>query len=72
LKYIDSSNGVNHLFDLQIDPSEMIDEQKPEKTEELQKKLNELFRALEILKHKGSGQIDDETREKLKALGYIE
>jgi arylsulfatase A-like enzyme len=72
LKYIDSSNNQNHLFDLQIDPAEIVDQQNPQKTEELQKKLNELFRALEILKHKGSGELDDETREKLKALGYIE
>jgi arylsulfatase A-like enzyme len=74
LKYIDSSNRQNHLFDLQTDPAEMIDQQNnhPEKAEELRKKSNELFRALEILKHKGSGQLDEETREKLKALGYIE
>jgi arylsulfatase A-like enzyme len=72
LKYIDSSNRANHLFDLQTDPAEMFNQQNSEKAEQLQKKLNELFRALEILKHKGSGKLDEETREKLKALGYIE
>lgn len=74
LKYIDSSNQQNRLFDLQVDPAEMIDQQKtrPADAEQLHKKSNELFRALEMLKHKGSGKLDEETREKLKALGYIE
>ncbi len=74
MKYVDSSNRDNHLFDLQTDPAEMVNLQKDraEDAERLRKKSNELFRALEILKHKGSGELDDETREKLKALGYIE
>jgi arylsulfatase A-like enzyme len=74
LKYVDSSDKNNMLFDLQTDPAEMIDQQsnQPDRAEQLHKKLNELFRALEIMKHKGSGQLDEETREKLKSLGYIE
>ncbi len=73
-KYIESSNNKNLLFDLLLDPGELHDQQTThrERAQKLRKALDELFSPLERLKHKGSGELDDETLEKLKALGYVE
>lgn len=73
-KYVDSSDGRDQLFHLREDPSELrnLIGGQPEEASTLEKRLHEYFQSLLVYRHVGKGQMDEETREKLKTLGYIE
>jgi arylsulfatase A-like enzyme len=73
-KYIASSDRDNMLFDLQSDPSESTNilSTRPEQATALREALELYFRGLAKIEGGPGRTIDNETREKLKALGYVE
>jgi arylsulfatase A-like enzyme len=73
-KFIESSDKRNLLFHLNEDPLELrnLVNDQPAEAGALEKQLLEYLNGLQAFRHTGGGQMDEETREKLKALGYIE
>lgn len=73
-KYVYSSDHQDQLFHLGTDPAEFhnLIHETPQEASALEKRLHEYFQSLLVYRHVGKGQMDEETREKLKALGYIE
>jgi arylsulfatase A-like enzyme len=73
-KYVESSDSKHLLFDLSSSEGEKrnLISERPELRQSMSMELRTIFGALEKLQHQGTGEIDEETREKLKALGYIE
>lgn len=74
-KLIEASNQMHEMYDLVRDPLEkdnMI-RNEPEAAQQMRDRMNDHFRLMGTMRHKGQhGELDPETREKLKALGYIE
>ncbi|PWT90068.1 MAG: hypothetical protein C5B54_07890 [Acidobacteria bacterium] len=73
-KYIGSSNGKKELYDLTSDPEELqnLIAGKPELGFDLNEKMEFYFNALQKMKNVPQQKLDDETREKLKSLGYTD
>ncbi len=73
-KYLRSGDGVEELYDLESDPHERhnLAEQRPEDARQLAATLDQLLAERTAGTPPEAPVIDDETREKLRALGYIE
>jgi arylsulfatase A-like enzyme len=73
-KYIEVSTGQNILFDLAADPRELtnIAGKNPELSSALATELTRYFSQLKPAHPARSIEMDEESKEKLKALGYIE
>jgi len=78
VKYVWSSKGGSELYDLAEDPGELINlkEIKPEEADIMDSRLEELLDSLQKFKPVDDGQtkrqLDDETIQSLKDLGYIQ
>lgn len=72
-KYIQSSDHKDVFFNLHTDPAELknLIASDPNSASTSKKLLSDYFGKLKPA-HKGKGKMDQETRERLKALGYIE
>jgi arylsulfatase A-like enzyme len=74
-KFILGSDGRNELYDLEQDPSEMNDlvQQDPEQARAMETHLQEVLAGLPKMSDaEATGELDDETKAQLRALGYIE
>ena len=73
-KLLEPSAGPPELYDLIQDPGELNNAAsgKAEAADQLRRQMNDHFRVFGTMRHQGKGEMDPETREKLKALGYIE
>ncbi len=75
IKYIWSSNGDSELYDLSADPGETrnLIEERGEEAMALEGKLTDWLTSFEHAgEPEGEMELDPETRNRLKALGYIE
>jgi arylsulfatase A-like enzyme len=73
-KLIEASNQKHEMFDLNADAAELSNliELDAGRAQRLRTEMNDHFRLFQTMRHQGTGEMDPETREKLKALGYIE
>lgn len=65
-------NGQVRVYDLTADPGEVLPETRPETSEELATWLEAVRAGLEAASDLPVPELDEESREQLKALGYIE
>ncbi len=76
LKYIWSSDGSEELYDIKNDPEELNNiESYPQKAEGLRQKLQDWLSSFEHYKAIGDepvSEVDKETLERLKDLGYVQ
>jgi arylsulfatase A-like enzyme len=75
LKFIRSSNGDSELYDLATDPgeNENIRDLRPDRAAELEALLTGWLGSFEAARpERMRGELDPETRQRLKALGYID
>ena len=74
-KLIVGTDGRNELYDLDADPSETTDlvKERPEQAQAMEARLRTLLDEMpKIGDAEATGELDAETRDQLRALGYIE
>jgi arylsulfatase A-like enzyme len=73
IKFIASSDGKNMLFDLSSDPAELANlvQEKEAQAQQMYQQVTGIFQTLAKYRLRGTGELDNETRERLKALGYV-